>query len=265
MTSTVDETLSAPVDELSAAGVLAEASAALRARRAAEVAELVLAHQWAVLHGQAHGERDPMVTPAGEGTPSVREYALPELAMARETHPATTRALVADVLDLVHRLPLTWSRVQALGCEPWVARKVAVLSRAVPADAVGVVDRAVAAAICGHAPSTVLELARAKVIEADPEGHAMERERSRHERYVSLSRADEFGFRHVIARVTAGDAAWIDAMVDRVADILVLEHGTTTTVTSSGRTRWGGWRGRRTCCGCCWSTPAPPRTPTPRH
>lgn len=212
-------------DDLSAAGLLAEAASALRARRAAEVAELVLAHQWAVLHGEPRGERDPMVTPGGDGTPSVREYAIPELAMARETHPATTRALVADVLDLVHRLPSTWTRVQALGCESWVARKVAVMSRAVPADAVDVVDRAVAAAICGHAPSTVLELARATVVEADPEGHAMERERSRHERYVSLSRADEFGFRHVIARVTTGDAAWIDAMVDRVADILVLEHG----------------------------------------
>lgn len=210
MTSTVDETPSAPVgaDDLSAAGLLAEAASALRARRAAEVAELVLAHQWAVLHGEPRGERDPMVTPGGDGTPSVREYAIPELAMARETHPATTGALVADVLDLVHRLPSTWTRVQALGCESWVARKVAVLSRAVPADAVeDVVDRAVAAAICGHAPSTVLELARATVVEADPEGHAMERERSRHERYVSLSRADEFGFRHVIARVTTADAS----------------------------------------------------------
>ncbi len=225
MTSSVGETLSAPVDELSAAGLLAEAAQALRVRRGAEVAELELAHQWAVLHGEPGDERDPMVTPGGDGTPSVREYAIPELAMARETHPATTRALVADVLDLVHRLPLTWARVRASVCEPWVARKVAVLSRAVPAEAVGVVDRAVAAAVGGHAPSTVLELARAKVIEADPEGHAMERERSRHERYVRLSRADEFGFRHVIARVTAGDAAWIDAMVDRVADILVLEHG----------------------------------------
>lgn len=227
MTSTVDETPSAHVgvDELSAAGLLAEAAQALRVRRGAEVVELELAHQWAVLHGEPAGERDPMLTPGGEGTPSVREYAVPELAMARQTHPATTRALVADVLDLVHRLPLTWARVRSLECEPWVARKVAVLSRSVPAAGVGVVDRAVAAAIGGHAPSTVLEIARAKVIEADPEGHAMERERSRHERYVSLSRADEFGFRHVIARVTAGDAAWIDAMVDRVADILVLEHG----------------------------------------
>ena len=32
-----------------------------------------------------------MVTPGGDGTPSMREYAIPELAMVRETHPATTR------------------------------------------------------------------------------------------------------------------------------------------------------------------------------
>lgn len=227
MTRTPAQTPSAPVcaDELSAAGLLAEAAQALGVRRAAEVAELELAVQWAVLHGEPSGERDPMVSPGGEGTPSLREYAVPELAMARETHPATTRALVADGLDLVHRLPLTWAKVRAGECEPWVARKVAVVSRRVPAADIGVVDRAVAAAIGGHAPATVLELARAKVVEADPEGHAMERERSRHERYVTLSRADEFGFRHVIARVRSGDAAWLDALVDRVADILALEHG----------------------------------------
>ena len=166
-----------------------------------------------------------MVTPGGDGTPSVREHAIPELAMARETHPATTRALIADGLDLVHRLPLTWAIVEAGACEPWVARKVAVLSRALLSQQVIRVDRAVAKAICGHAPSTVLEIARAKVIEADPETHRAERERIRHERYVRLSRADEFGYRCLIARVTAGDAAWIDAMVDRVADILATTHG----------------------------------------
>jgi hypothetical protein len=69
-----------------------------------------------------------------------------------------------------------------------VARKVAVLSRALLSEQVGRVDRAVAKAIAGHAPSTVLEIARAKVIEADPDTHSAERERSRHERYVRLSR-----------------------------------------------------------------------------
>ncbi|GAB3026640.1 hypothetical protein GCM10011376_13300 [Nocardioides flavus (ex Wang et al. 2016)] len=196
------------------------ATSALRARRLAEVEELRLAIQWAVIQGHPRDERDPMVTLGGEGTPPVREHAIPELAMARETHPVTSRALMADGLDLVHRLPATWAVVEAGDCEPWVARKVAVLSRALLSEQVGRVDRAVAKAIAGHAPSTVLEITRAKVIEADPETHRAERERSRHERYVRLSRSDEFGYRHVIARVTAGDAAWLDAMVDRVADIL---------------------------------------------
>jgi hypothetical protein len=207
-------------DEASATQVLALATGALRTRRLAEVEELRLGIQWATVHGHPRDDRDPMVTPGGDGTPPVREHAIPELAMARETHPATTRALIADGLDLVHRLPRTWAVVEAGECEPWVARKAAVLSRALLDDQVVKVDRAVAKAIAGHAPSTVLEIARAKVIEADPETHRAERERSRHERYVRLSRCDELGYRHLIARVTAGDAAWLDAMVDRVADIL---------------------------------------------
>lgn len=93
-----------------------------------------------------------MTTPGGDGTPPVRELAVPELAMARETHPATTRALIADALDLQHRLPRTWAIVAAGACEPWVARKVAVISRGLLLDAVGLVDRAVARAIAGHAP-----------------------------------------------------------------------------------------------------------------
>ena len=212
-------------DEASARELLDSATEALRTRRLAEVTELDLAIQWAVVNGHQRDDRDPMVTPGGDGTPAVREHAIPALAMARETHPATTRALIADGLDLVHRLPLTWAIVQAGDCEPWIARKVAVLSRALLSEQVGRVDRAVAKAIGHHAASTVLEIARAKVIEADPETHRAEQERSRHQRYVSLSRSDEFGYRHLIARVTAGDAAWIDAMVDRVADILAETMG----------------------------------------
>lgn len=211
--------------EVSGRELLGRATEALRARRLAEVDEIQLAIQWAIVHGHARDDRDPMVTPGGDGTPPIREQAIPELAMARETHPATTRALLADGLDLVHRLPRTWAVVEAGQCEPWVARKVAVLSRALLSEQVGRVDRAVARAIAGHAPSTVLEIARAKVIEADPETYRAERERSRHERYVRLSRTDEYGYRHIIARVTAGDAAWIDAMVDRVADILATTMG----------------------------------------
>jgi hypothetical protein len=200
-------------------------ASAVAVRRRAEVDEVELAVGWAVRHGHPRDDRDPMVTPGGDGTPVVREYALPELAMVRGEHTLRTRNLVADGLDLHHRLPLTWAKVKAGRGEVWVARRVASMSRALAADVVGVVDRAVAQVVGRHAPSTVLEVAAAKVIEADPEAHAMRREEERRRRYVTLSKADEFGYRHVIAKVTAGDAAWVDAMVDRVADILALDHG----------------------------------------
>lgn len=213
------------LDELSPRDLLDLASARRRVRRLAEVDEMLVAAQWAALHGRPHDDRDPMTQPGGDGTPDVREYCLAELAMAQETHALTARSLIADTLDLIHRLPRTWAVVQAGDCEPWVARRVAVMTRPLLAATVGLVDRAVAKAIAGHAPTTVFAIARAKTIEADPETHAAERERIRHERYVRLSRADEFGYRHLIARITAGDATWIDAMTDRVADILARTHG----------------------------------------
>jgi hypothetical protein len=213
------------VDELSGRALLDAASDALRERRLAEVAEMGLAAQWAVLHAHPQDARDPMVRPGGDGTPHVREFAIPDLAIARDTHVATTRTLIADTLDLQHRLPRTWAVVSSGGCEPWVARRAAVISRSVPAETVAIVDASVARAIAGHAPSTVLEIARAKTMEADPEAFAMRREAERRRRYVALGKVDEFGFRHVIARVNAGDAAWVDALVDRVADVLAIGHG----------------------------------------
>ena len=214
---------------LSPRELLEAAADAVRVRRLAEVAELELAAGWAGMHSTPRasvgGRADPMVTPGGDGTPEVREYALPELGIARSTHHSTTRSLVADVLDLQHRLPKTWQIVQAGGCEVWVARKAAVLSRHLPFDKIVVVDTAVAKVIGGHPPSSVLEVAQAAIIKADPEAHAARKEAERRERYVKLSRTDELGYRHVIARITAGDAAWIDAMVQRVADILAQTHG----------------------------------------
>jgi hypothetical protein len=83
----------------------------------------------------------------GEGTPGVREFCVAELAMARQVHPAGCESALADVLDLRHRLPRVWTRVQKLACDVWLARKVARLSRALPVDRVEIVDIAVAAVL----------------------------------------------------------------------------------------------------------------------
>ena len=222
-----------PIDELDAGATLAALEQGVRRRRAAEVEDLLLVAHWADL--QASDPRlDPRPVPGlprppgadrldqvgGEGTPKVRELSLCELGIARGVHTLAARAAVADVLDLRHRLPGTWALVRSLEAEPWLARRVASLSRHLSAEVVHVVDEAVAAAITGEAPSRVIAIAEAKVIEADREAHDRRRRAEQHRRHVSLSRADATGLRNLIARVSAGDAAWVDAMITRVAEIL---------------------------------------------
>src|SRR5438128_1413814 len=140
------------VDDLNATATLAAAEGVLRARRLAEVEDLLLICHWADLRasdprrspegGRAWCGEDRLVEVGGDGTPPVQELCLPELAVARRTHTLSTRAAMADALDLRHRLPRTWSIVSAGDAEAWVARKVAVLSRALDRFKIPLVDAA---------------------------------------------------------------------------------------------------------------------------
>jgi hypothetical protein len=236
----------APLDSLDAVGLLARQESVLFRRRAVEVEDLLVAAQWAACHGAAlppgRGYADRLVQVGGEGTPRVREFCLAELATVRRVHPIACHKTVGDVLDLVHRLPLTWALVESLSVEVWVARRVAALTRSVPLAVVGVVDQAVSAAIVGHSPSRVFELVQAKIIEADPVAHETRLEEQARRRYVALGRCDEFGLRHLVARISAGDAVWVEAMIERVADLLA--PGNTDATGDELRAEAFGWLAR---------------------
>ena len=206
---------------LDAAGLLAVASGAVRARRLAEVRELQVLAAWADLHsGEPTDRWDRLVQVGGDGTPPVLELCLGEIALARGVGVMATQKAIAETLDLVYRLPRTWAVCESGEVDLYVARRVAKLSRHLPADRVGVVDRAVARVIGRESAGRVLAVAEAKIIEADPALHDERVEAERRRRYVSSSRTDEFGLRTVIARVEAGDAVWVEATVTRVAEIL---------------------------------------------
>ncbi|GAB3070478.1 hypothetical protein GCM10027215_05120 [Nocardioides zeae] len=212
-------------DHLSSRGLLDAAAEAVRARRLAEVRDLEVIAAWAAVHsGESIRLRNPLVNVGGEGTPGVQDHALGEIALARSSGVAATINALADVLDLQHRLPLTWAVVRDGGAEVYVARKVARMSRHLPVSVVGVVDVAVARMIATEAPGRVLTVAEGKVIEADPALHEQRVEEERRRRYVGLGRTDEFGLRTLIARLDAGDAAWVQATVARVAEIIVPGH-----------------------------------------
>ncbi len=213
------------LSDLDAAGLLAAASGAVRVRRAAEVRDLEVLVQWAVVHsGDPSHPGDSLVRLGGEGTPRVQEFCLGEIALARGTGVTATLNAAADTLDLVYRLPEIWGACLRGEVELQIARRVAKLSRHLPADKVGVVDRAVARIIGSESGGRVLAVAEAKIIEADPVLHEERVEAEKRRRYVSSSRTDEYGLRTVIARVEAGDAVWVEAIVARVAEIIAPRH-----------------------------------------
>jgi len=219
----------ASFDDLDAPGLLARAQQRVVERRAGDIEDLGLAAHWAVLHSTDPKDDpghtsvpgcDRLVSVGGEGTPPVRQLCLAELGIGLDCHTNAARSLVADVLDLQHRLPRVWAVAQGLGGEVWVVRQVARMTRPLSLEAVGLVDAALAPVLATLPAGRLLALAEAKVIEADPDAHAEKVEAELRRRFVGISRADEHGLRTIFARLDAGDATWFDATVEQLADVL---------------------------------------------
>ncbi|CAM3493523.1 hypothetical protein NODU109028_19445 [Nocardioides dubius] len=205
-----------------AAAVLAAASERVVQRRLVEISELELLAQWAAIHSAdlPPGSRNRLVQIGGEGTPQVQDHCLGEIALARGTHVTATTNALADVLDLIHRLPRIWAVAVLGGVDVWIVRKVARMSREVPLASISIVDAAIARMLGHEGGGRILDVAEAKIIEADLDAHNARIEQERRRRYVGLGRTNEHGLRHLIAQIDAGDAAWLDATITQTADLL---------------------------------------------
>jgi hypothetical protein len=160
-----------------------------------------------------------LVQLGGDGTPQVQDLPLCELAIAQGVHEYAARNEVADALDLDHRLRKSWAGLRGGHGRVWVLRKVARMSRHLDRHQVGTVDDAVAEAL-DEAPARVLAIAEAAILRADPERAREEAAERRGRRVAAFGRLDEDGLRAVFARIDGGDADFLEAMVDRVADAL---------------------------------------------
>src|SRR5689334_14652729 len=104
--------------DMSADAVLSFAEDQHTARLSAERAILEAAYQWAVLHSPdalpATDRRGrERAKPAGAvGTPRITEHAAATFGARIQTSPYGAKRLIADAVDLVHRLPKLWAGVQ---------------------------------------------------------------------------------------------------------------------------------------------------------
>src|SRR3954454_20344419 len=133
-----------------AAGVLAVARGARAAANRAEAHVLASAGGWAHLHQVddldlaatvlvEHGH-DTGIPIAGHGAPLVSQFAVAEFAAALGLSAGAGRNLVGQALELAHRLPKTWARVQDGSLAPWRARRIAEETLSLSAEAAGHVD-----------------------------------------------------------------------------------------------------------------------------
>jgi len=238
----------ADLDASSACEAITATQSELRER---EWRELVLAAQWAVLHGPeslpnslpdslpgslqvSHqvGPRSPvgerLTRPGGEGTPEVAEFACAELGLLMGTGFLAAATLIRDAVDLQHRHPLLWAALGQGKGRVWKARQVARLTHAagLSREQAWFVDAATTDYVDTLTWSGFTRLVEAKVIEADPAAAEARRSAAALERFVATGATNEHGLKTLIARAHAGEIIYLVAMCDRIAQILDLQGDT---------------------------------------
>ena len=209
-------------------GTLAAVEAALAAKRAAEARILELAAHWADLHPKESlfpgasavpgGERAGLL--GGEGTPLVAEFCPAELAMTLEVSDHAARALMADALDLRHRLPDLWSLVRNAQLESWVARKVARLTRSVSTLQAEEIDDRIADVAASLPPGRLFRLVESLVLACDTTAAEERRQQALASRFVTVNQSTEHGTKGLYAKLDTVDAIRLDARIDQVAAAL---------------------------------------------
>lgn len=201
----------------------AVAESALQSRIADRRA-LRLAAQWCVVHeagpdeatvgwGDAEptsggdGALDGPELLGGEGTPPVAAFSPEPFAAALGVSTGSAMNLLADALDLVHRLPLINARVEALEVPVWKARKVAAWTRKLSREAAAWIDAELAGLLDKRGLRTIERVVAAAIARFHPDLVAAREEEGRRGWHVTV--------RHP-GPLDANGTSWLDASGDSV-------------------------------------------------
>ena len=219
------------IDGLSGGELLDHAEDLATTRNRLEVEILKVAVRHAYVHnkdtldpaesGRPGRERARRI--GGTGTPVVCEFAAAELAGRLGVSTISAGMLMADGLDIVHRLPQLWARVEAGQVRVYLARLVARKTRDLTPEQAAYVDSRVAPYADGRLTWTRFQaLVEGVVAAADPDATA-ERERKAAEQQLARptrGEEDDHGLRGFYIRAPFATIAVFDAALARIADIL---------------------------------------------
>jgi hypothetical protein len=208
-----------PAPEQQADSPAAVLDAVREARAAAdreEVRILELALDWAAMHEP--DPTDPLgfestVLIAGEGTPEVGEFCAHEFAVALHISTDAGSSLIAEALELAHRLPRVWAKVKAGDLPPWRARRIADRTICLPPEGAAYVDRHVARFAHKVGIAQLDRLVEEALVRFDPGQAEARRQASADNRHVHIysDQVDFNGTVHVDADLELADALDLDA------------------------------------------------------
>jgi len=223
------------IDGLTGSQLLDHVEALAATQHRCEVEILRAAVQHAYLHdrttvdpvGSGRPGREGARQVGGSGTPEVAEFAAAELGARLGVSTISASMLIADGLDLAHRLPRVWARVLAGQCRVYLARLVARRTRDLSREQAGYVDQRVAAYVDGRLTWTRFQgLVDGLVAAADPVATAA-REQQAATRQLArpIHTTDEgpqpgSGLRRFYIRAPFATITVFDAALARIAQIL---------------------------------------------
>ena len=202
----------------------AAADGRTRTERRAAFRKLQLAAHWADLHpattdtgvetpGGAALLADESL--GGDGTPLVAAFTPEPFALALGMSPSAGAQLIADALDLRHRLPLLWKRVSRLEVPAWQARRVARQTHRLPKAAAIWVDEQLAdRGSCG--PVVVDRLVAHAIAAYDPEDHEDRENDAQAGWDVTLTHPDPTDFLGTSHLEATGDTLTLKTFYDQV-------------------------------------------------
>lgn len=201
-------------------------AAAVEARAVADGAEtrlLEVAAHWGDLHGvldQGVDHRslpgmEQLVRLGGDGTPEVAEFAPAELGAELTMSPHAAARLIADALDLRHRLPRLWGRILAGEVRPWIGRKSAEATRHLSSELVAMVDQRVSPWAHSLSWGRLEAVITGTVIAADPVAAREAAQQAETRQGVWVGQSSDHGIKDIYIRTETPNAIWFDASIDR--------------------------------------------------
>ena len=174
-----------------------------------------------------HGEQ--LLRFGADGTPEVAEFICLEVGPALRMSPDAARALIRDVLNLRHRLPLLWAAVLDDGVEVRTARTIARRTSALDCEPCRWLDAQLAPLVAHRASAwKLIATAEDLTIRADAELAERKRQEALAARRVELApvisnEGTSTGVTDVFARLDTIDAIQLDGTLDALAECLATD------------------------------------------